>query len=126
MADIGVRATVNMVCSTLNALCGIPGNLLILKFFTKDGFAAISSHHLCIVHLAVADFIACLFGELWNVYQYLNFNVIEQTPDTVKFGLGLIYLIMFVGMSASGGILLIMAYDRYSKIYLLKLTFQRT
>lgn len=116
MADIGDRATVNMICSTLNALCGIPGNLLILKFFTKDGFREISSHHLCIVHLAIADLIACLFGEIWDVYQYFNYNVIENMPGTMKWIFNVVYFIMFLGMSASGGILLVMAYDRYSKI----------
>ena len=93
MADIEDRVTVNVICSTLNALCGVPGNLLVLKFFTKDGFAAISSHHLCIVHLAIADLIACLFGEIWDVFQYVNFNVVEQVSDTMKWIFGLIYLI---------------------------------
>ena len=116
MADIEDRVTVNMICSTLNALCGVPGNLLILKFYTKDGFGEISAHHLCIVHLAIADFIACLFGEIWDVYQYINFNVVEQMPNIMTWIFGLFYLIMFVGTSASGGILLIMAYDRFSKI----------
>ena len=116
MLEISTRALVNMICSTVTGICSYPGNILILKFFSKGPWKELNSYHLCILHLAIADLVASIFGQIWNVYQYLNYNWITTMPDKIKMVFNFTFLIYLVSALASGFILLVMSYDRYLKL----------
>ena len=130
MLEIEDRALINLICSLIVSVVGITGNALILKFFanhhkerpknaTNRPYTTnkITTYHLCILHLAFADFLTCILSVVWSTYQYVNYSVLETRIDgSVKLTFNFIYLIFFVASMTSSGISFILSLERYFKI----------
>ena len=123
MVEIEDRAFINMVCSLVACMFGIPGNALILRFFTNSNKGRtnttnkITTYHLCIVHLAVADFLTCTLSPVWSIYQYINYVVVKtRIEGSLKLVFNFIFIIFFVANMASSGISFTLSVERYLKI----------
>ena len=108
-----------------------PGNLLILKFFSKKDCSSrnastnrpytptnqITPYHLCILHLAFADLLTCVLSVIWSVYQYINYSVLESRIDgPLKIFFNFLHIAFVIVIMTSSGISFILSVERYFKI----------
>lgn len=131
MLEIEERILINMICSLVASIFGLPGNLLIMKFFANDHPSKrastnrpyvptankITPYHLCILHLAFADFMTCVLSVVWSTYQYVNYAVLEtRINGPIKLTFNFIYLFYIIFSMTSSGISFILSIERYFKI----------
>ena len=118
MFEIEEIILINMICSLVASIFGIPGNLLIMKFFANDRPSKrastnrpyvptankITPYHLCILHLAFADFMTCALSVVWSTYQYVNYTALETRIDgPLKLTFNFIYLVFIIFSLTSSG-----------------------